>query len=348
MKKAYDIKIKDLKNLLSVLKQYSHEPTVQIDIMRLTHYIKRFEKNFSDQRVSLYDRLLDDADDVVFFKPFYPFSEIFSKTGRPQKELSFDTNYSPFVMSDEQVMEDAHSFFLQQGDFFSEQFQEFESEASDHLKFISDSADTAGETLTLKSTGEAYVFVPNYSNITKFTILIHESEHAIDFFTNPDFLDAHVISETASVFMEIISCDFIAKKYGLYNDSFQRRNFLHTLIKSQATILKDKIELLDVVNKNRNLDKSKLFDLLAKYDFTEEDLEFYLEATITQDNSYQIPYLIAVELYVIYQNNKRLALKILEDIIRNANQYNIFEILGKYGIILNKSILEYENSLYKK
>lgn len=348
MKKAYDIKTSNLEKLLDVLKLYAQEPVVLTDIYCLSNYIKRLERNFSDQDISLYERLIDDADEIHFYKPFYPFSKKFAAIGRPQDKLSFKTTYTSFPMSDEQVMEDARIFFQAQGDFFSSQFDDFDSEAQDHLKFIDESSATAGETLTIKSTGEAFVFVPNYSNITKFTILIHELEHGMDFFANPDFLDIHIIRETSALFFELLASDFIAKKYQLFDDNFQRRNYLHTLIKSQATILKDKYQLLELVNKRRNSSEKKLFEYLDKNGFNREDIEFFLEANLTQDNSYQLPYLIAVELYVLYHKNKKLALKILEDIILNANQYNILEILSKYGIVLNQNMLRYEDCLYKK
>lgn len=348
MKKAYDIKISDLKDLLNILRQHCYEPVVQADIYRLSNYIKRYERNFSDQQIPLYERLADDADEVYFYKPFYPYSKVFSKLGRRQNELSFTTSYTPIQISDEQVVDDAVNFFEDKGDFFLSQFQDFCDEADDHLKFIDDKVETAGETLTLKSTGEAFVFVPNYSNITKFTILVHESEHVIDFFNNPNFLDVHVISETAAIFMELLACDYIAKKYSLFDDNFQRRNYLHSIIKSQATILRDKIKLLDLVNKNRELDEETLFKLLNKKGYPVEDIKYFLEATIEQDSAYQLPYLIAVELYIIYHKNKKLALKILEDIIMNADQHNIFDVLRKYGININEHILEYEDMLYKK
>lgn len=348
MKKVYDIKISDLKDLLLALKHFSGEPTVQNDIYCLSNYISRYKRNFSDEKLSLYERLLNDADDVHFYKPFYPLSECLASIGRKQTELSFNASYSTIKFNDEQVMEDANVFFKEQGDFFYSAFSEFQDEATDHLKFVNTKTETSGEVLTLKSTGDAFVFVPNHSNITKFTILIHETEHVIDFFNNPEFLGAHAISETASLFMELIACDYIAKRYQLFDDSFQRRNFLHTIIKSQATLLKDKLELLDLVNKKRNLDEQSLFKYLERFEFTEEDIKFYLEATITQDNAYQIPYMIAVELYVLYHHDKVAALTILQDIIMNANQYNIFDILCKYGINLNQNMLYYEDCLYKK
>ena len=98
----------------------------------------------------------------------------------------------------------------------------------------------------------------------------------------------------------------------------------------------------------KHLKEDDLLRCLKMYDFSEEDIVFLLEESITQDYSYQLPYLIAVELYVIYHNNRKKALAVLEDIILNGDQYNIFDILNKYGIVLNKNVLYYEDFLYKK
>ncbi len=348
MEKAYDIKINDLKLILNTLRLYEEDSVVSSDIHCLSGYINRLENKFMESDISLYEKLIDDAEDLHFYKPFYPIFHNFATLGRCQEELAFDTVYTPFCMSDEQTMENAKDFFQLQGDFFYSQFEEFADEADDHLKFVDKDADTDGETLMLKSTGEAFVFVPNHSNITKFTILIHELEHCIDFFYNPDFLNDYVIRETSAIFFELLASDFIANKYQLLNDGFQRRNYLHTIIKSQATILIDKYRLLNLVNDKKELNEKKLFEYLAMHDFDMDDICYLLEANLMQDNSYQIPYLIAVELYVLYHKNKELALKILQDIILNATQYNILDILSKYGITLNTNVVLYENDMYKK
>lgn len=348
MKKAYDIKISDLKLILNALKLYVGDSVVSSDIHCLDSYISRLENQFLDQDISLYEKLLDDAGDLHFYKPFYPIFHKFAELGRCQDELSFKTVYTPFYMSDEQAMNDAKDFFQLQDDFFYSQFEEFNEEANNHLKFVDKDAATDGETLMLKSTGDAFAFVPNHSNITKFTILIHELEHCIDFFNNPNFLDDYVIRETSAVFFELLASDFIANKYNLFNDGFQRRSYLHTLIKSQATILIDKYCLLELVNKKKDLNENDLFKFLDMNEYDKEDIQFLLEANLVQDNSYQIPYLIAIELYVLYHKNKELSLVILQDIILNATQYNILDILSKYGIVLNANVVQYENDLYKK
>ena len=157
-----------------------------------------------------------------------------------------------------------------------------------------------------------------------------------------------VVNETAALFMELLATDYISKKYCLLDDGKKRKNYLHFILKSQAIFLKDKITFLKLIEKNRHLSKEELFKELKKHKYTEEDIAFFLESTMIQDNSYQIPYLIAIELYMIYCKNKEMALMVLEDIIMNGNKDNIISLLDNYGIKLNSHILEYEKHVLKK
>ena len=348
MKKAYDIKIDELKNLYNLLLDYSYDSSILLDLLRLENYIKKIERNFLEENESLYEKMLSDVEYLRFFKPFYPFSAKFASIGIRKKDFAFDEEYTDFILTDEEAFEETVNFFSQQGSFFYSQWLEFKDEACDHLKFIDTSCDTAGETLTLKGINQAFVFSPNHSNITKFIVLVHELEHVIDFFNNPSFLEDVVIGETAALFMELLATDYISKKYSLLDDGKRRKNFLHFIVKSQAIFLKNKITFLKLINKNRYLNEEELFQELKKYKYTEEDITFFLEATMIQDNSYQIPYLIAIELYMIYCKNKEMALIILEDIIMNGNKDNIISLLNNYGIKLNSHILEYEKHVLKK
>ena len=91
-----------------------------------------------------------------------------------------------------------------------------------------------------------------------------------------------------------------------------------------------------------------MITVLNKEGFSQNDLNFYFEQGIVSEISYQISYLIAIELYMIYYRNKDLALKICEDIIMNGTSENIFKLLDKYGIKLNSNVVNYENKIYKK
>lgn len=349
MKKAYDIKIKDLESILTLLKENVHDNTVMTDAIRLEEYIKRIRNGFrSPDSISLFEQIQDDTEYHEFYKPFYPIVERFIFTGKTVDELNCDIRYKSILLSDKQIVADVLDFYGHQGELFYSQLLEFYNEADDHLKFVKDSLDTDGETLFLKSIGEAFVFSPNYSNITKFTILIHEIQHVIDFYINPDFTEELVIRETIAMFMEMISADYIANKYKLYDEGLKRQQCLHAIVKYQAHNVLYKTDALDISSDNKNASETEMYAILNKEGFKQEDLEFYFEQGITTDMAYQIAYLIAIELYIIYYRDKELAIKICEDIITNGSSNNIFELLDKYGIKIIDNVPTYEEMIYKK
>lgn len=349
MKKVYDIKTRDLESILTLLKENIQDSMVLMDVVRLEEYIKRIRNGFKcTESISLIEQMQDDAEHFEFYKPFYPFVESFINTGMSVYDLDSNVRYHSSVMSDEQVMCDVVEFYSHQGSLFYSQILEYQKESTEHLKFVKDTLDTDGETLFLKSIGEAFVFSPNYSNITKFTILVHEVQHVIDFYINPNFSEEFVIRETIAMFMEMIAADYIANKYKLHGEGFKRQQYLHAIVKYQAHNIMYKMDALEVIFQNKNRSEEEIIALLEKEEFDREDLEFYFEQGITTDYSYQIAYLIAIELYVLYYKNKELVLKICEDIIVNGTSCNIFEILDKYGIQLNSNVINYENKIYKK
>ena len=347
MKKAYNIRINE--KILKLLKEYDHDLIVDIDILRLDSYIKRLKNSFSEpEEISLVEKLESDYEYYPFYKPLYIYSKTFSNLGANSDTFKNDKKLSNIIVPDIEIMEYADIFFKEQGDFFYSAFSEFKCEAKDHLKFIKPNRMSDGETLMLKSTGEAFVFSPNYSNISKFTILIHELEHVIDFFNNPDFFDCYSIRETAAIFMELIACDFISKKYNLENDSFTRKMWIHYIVKFQAELLSDKMKMLGSLISSDPIFDDNIFEFLDKKGFEKSYVDYLLESTISEDFSYQLPYLIAVELYFIYKRNKSSALNILIDIIMNADNNNIHYFLNKYNIKPNSNIERYENILLKK
>ena len=52
--------------------------------------------------------------------------------------------------------------------------------------------------------------------------------------------------------------------------------------------------------------------------------------------------------HMLYYKDNVLVLSICEDIIKNGTSDNIFNLLDKYGIKLNNSVVDYENKIYKK
>lgn len=350
MEKNFSIDRAYLKEILNNLRKYSSDEDALLDSYRLEKVIERCNNNFSsNENVDLMELLSDDLNSYKFYRTFYSLIEKFVISGYSLEELDFCTKYTKATLSNDKTFSIVKSFFEEQGKFFHSGFSEFEEEASDHLEFINPCANTDGEMVYLKSTGDAFLFIPDNKDFTKIMILTHEIEHAIDSFKNELFYENTLIREVSAIFMEMIAGDYVAHKYGFIQDSYQRKLSLHYIIKEQASIVIDKMDMLEIIFNNQNLNQDDLFKLLEEEGYSKECIEFLAENTIMQDFYYLIPQLIAIELYFIYiEKDKQLALNILEDIILNASDYSIFDILKKYEIKLCKNVEKYEKMLLSK
>ena len=348
MKKVYDIKIRDLEVVLETLNLHSDNNSVLMDIFRLSEYIKRLKNEFKTSApVSISEQLQEDLEYYEFYKPFYPITKKFWKSGKSISDSEMQGNYRSILMSDEQVMLEAEEFYLSYASAFHSCFLDFKNEANDHLKFIDPSSYTEGETLFIKTTGDAFVFTPNYSNISKFAILIHEIQHVLDFYLNPEFSEQYIIRETIAMFMEMIAIDFIAQKYDISDEGLKRLQFIHSAVKIQASNVSHKMKILEAATQNLGNVKN-ILSQLYKNGYSKEELEFFFEQDITVDFAYPISYLIAIELYQSYYQDRNRTLRICENIIMNGTVDNIFFLLDKYKISVNASVEKYEKRLYKK
>lgn len=349
MEKSFNIDKSFLNEILNSLREYCFDEDALLDSFRLEKMIERYDNNFSDgDEENIKELISYDLEKYQFYKPLYPLIEKFVVSGYSLEELDIKVNYTGVELSNSETFSLVKSFFKEQGEFFYSGFSEFEEEADDHLEFVDSKVNTDGEMVFLKSTGDAFLFIPDNKNFTKALILVHEVEHAIDSFKNMNFYENPLIRETSAIFMEMIAGDYIALKCGLFQDSYQRKLNLHYIIKEQASIVIDKIDMLDIIANNPNLSQDELFSVLEDEGYSRECIEFLMENNIIQDFFYLIPQLIAVELYFIYYDNKQLALNILEDIIMSGTDDNIFDILSKHGIVLCKNVEKYEDNLLSK
>jgi len=341
--KSYDIKDSYLRELyLSIKKELN--PNRDSDLIRLTSFIQRmkiYSEIISNRRIEekeIIKIFQDDLGGIEFYKPFYPYAKCFANHGFLYTK---DINYRKVRISNQEAMQGAEDFFNIQGSFYVEAFQEFKEEATTHLKFMRLNSLSNGEMTYLTSKEEAFVLVPNKSNILKQVILIHELEHVIEIFNNDDYFNNKVIGECGALFMEMIACDYFAKKLNLKSDNLWRRLDLHNNIKLASGDLLNRFMILH--NLKFKGDNTDIFDVY-RYDY----LDYLAKSSLEYDFSYPISYLIAIELYVIYQENKDKALNYLQYIIMLGNDENILDLLDYLGIDINRNALYYEKRLCKE
>lgn len=347
--KSYNIQSSYLNYLLKVLKNYDYDETVYKDIYTLETLMTKLKNNFCgiNEDFNAIEQLISDTEYFDFYRVFYPFVRELAKTG-VYFATAANVTYKSIYVTNKDTVKEVKSFFKKQGSFFYEALNDYLEDGTNHLKFIKPTLFTEGEMYFLRSTGDTFVISPNHSNITKLTNLSHEFEHVIDAYHNQKFSNNVVIREAPPMFIELIACDYFAKKYNLLKDGDKRKLFIHSLVKNYSYDILEKNQLLYLINKYKDLNYENLLSLLKnKYHFEKASLNFWAETSITEDYYYQISYLIAIELYCLYQNNKVLALYILQELIFFGNDDNILDLLSYYNISLNKNLGDYEIRLCK-
>ena len=248
MTKKYNIQLNDLKQLLDLLSAYGEDETVSADIDTLNMAIARFENNFNvkDTR-GLLEKICINLSSWEDYTKLFSYVSKFSNSGMAINP-SYSPKYKSILLSHDDTVDLCRDFYNEQGPFFSEMLEEFCEEKYSRLHFFEPNDNSEGEIHFIESTGDAFVFSPNYQNIKKPSVLTHEFEHVIDSFNNPKFYRNRIIREVGSTFMEMIGCNHLAKLLNLGDDGVKRRAQIHTIVKSTADFLVDKMTALYFIN----------------------------------------------------------------------------------------------------
>ena len=320
------------------------------DLTTLERFIHRMKHDFNDD-TQYRNSIAAYRENIGYYntyKQYYKYVRSLLKT-----DLKFydvvHPNYKVMNIGDRESLDIAVDFFKSQNKFFSDGIEEYlEDDVYEHLEFINPNEKTDGEMHFIESTGDAFVIAPDHKNITKISILIHELEHVIDSFTNPKFFKNRIIRECGSMFMELIGTDYIRSVLDVELNPEMRRFYIHSIMKMDANYLLHKNQLLYLGDKYKEFNSGNLKKIIQRYGYTLYDITRLNETCLVHDYYYQVSYLIAVELYNLYKKDKDNALFLLEFIIRNGNDNNIFKILDSFGIKLTQGLNQYEEELCLK
>lgn len=349
MAKNYTININYLEQLLDMFAGYTSDADVKDDYLRTKDYIERLKSGYTttSSDTPLLERLDIDYGTLSFYKPYYPFTSKLAKSKYQVQDFESKKRYQKLDISPDEILDLLKDFFKEQGLFFYEQFLEFLDEVENHLEFVEPNDHMDGEMLFLSTIGEAFVSVADYPNICKLTIASHEFTHVTDCYNNPNFYRQYLVREISTVFMEIIASDYLSERLNLGNDNIKRRAYLHSIIKAKAQDIIRKTQMLTKYGKYKNLKSKDLMVNLRNEGFSKTEITKLEEECLIENYFYVIAQLTAIELYFIYKKDKEKALSILEDIVMNANDYNILDILSNHGIVLASKLNAYEEELIK-
>lgn len=344
MERKYDIDVNFLKDLLDMIAGcVGLDKDIDLFVLRRLIRILENDRRKSSDTDNVVRQLTDDLECLDFYKPYYPFIKTFRNNGIVSSQ-SYKRELCGVNLSDEQTVSLVRDFYLDNGIISKVDFDDFVDDADGHLKFCDSKLDTEGETTFIRSTGEFFCLVPNRVDIVKATTLVHETTHIFDWYTNPDFIKNYLISEFNALFKELLSADYFARKLNIGEDGIKHRYFLHSVIKRYADDIYYRTQILHMFRKDGYNDSNSMI----KRVFGEEYLKYLTEDSIQEDYIYQIAYLIAIELYTLYKEDKDRALGIADYLVENGTNDNFSQILDENGIQLNKHALSYEKGLRLK
>ena len=348
MKKSYKINKFKLKKILKKLKdEGNHVNLCDISTLEdLTNFL--FNISPAIKRKNYLNELKKEALEYKTGSIIRPHVESFLSQGMIIPEV-VDPRYTDIHFSDDKTIEIVKDFYSHLDKFFYAELENYLKNGNSHIEFFNPRPGWDGTSFLLHNLNDAYVTIPNHRTISKLSIAVHEIQHVLDFFNNKNFSYQFIIREVSSIFMELISLDYIGEKYDLEEDSYIRRFYLHSIIKTDGFCFLAKDELLNAIKEHSQLSSGDLVKFLRdEFEYTKRELYNFSLNDIKSLSLYQISYLIAIELYYIYQQDKKVALNILKDIILKANDQNFMHILNNNGITLNKSVVQYEDDLCRK
>ena len=348
MAKDYKIRIEYLEKLRNMLASFA-DPEFDRDAGRLKLVIDRFKSDFTidaDDSDSILDQIDGDLCDWPRYRRFFPKVKAFYNDGIKITE-QFSCAFDPIDVSHEDLIEITRAFFKEQGEFFLKHYDNALRDAENHISFVSPDSDTAGEMYYIRSVNEMFMFIPDNKRVDMLYSFAHESEHALDTDANPDFYENGGIRETSALFMELIASDYYDEKFNLGNQGFYNHMGNFTAFKLDTYDLIQRQRMIKLYKKIIDYSDEAIMKRLRRK-WSQEYLDLRKDSSLFTLYFYQIPYLIVIELYKIYKTDKEKALYILIDIILNGTDQNIFSLLNKHGIVLNKNTVEYEQSLLLK
>lgn len=358
--KKYNWNIDTLLNKCNELRRrYNKETDENIkriylsDIMTLQEYIRNNSYNKytkDDKLLKIYNEEKKHLKEYMFLWGFFKeFNSINKNIVLPDKD------YKTISLDEKDILDLTHDFYKSLNSFLFGNFMKNYYQRRNHIYFRSfEEKDTIdGETLFIASTNESYINVFRSYTIDDLLTTIHEYGHALTYCANIYnlFNPNDYYAEIIPIFLELIASDYIGKNID---------NSYSSLIKENRQNLYHIFN--DIINSKLKLIESET--LLDKGYQTNKDLKFIgrtfcnidkdnINILFNKDNTYLdecvIAYIIAIELYELYQIDKDKCLDIVKKIILLEGKSNktYFDEIKRLGINPNQNSYEYIRKLIK-
>lgn len=271
-------------------------------------------------------------------------------------EVKPNTKLPTIDVSINSILTVSKDFYDGIGGIFTKMYSNMAANFKDrlHIRKLSPNVVTSGQTYSVYKTDITFVELGVNRTAQDYVSAIHEFGHGISCAINPvamyDF-GKYCFIELESLFFELLGLDYLSDKMNLEKDSFDiSMQVLKDYIYS-AQLIVDKLDAYNTLDSNqlynKNIFRSYLMNEVGCNKLAVNDV---LRTYIRDYFHYIISYLTAVELYIIYQSDKLLALNLLQKIITTKQDFPIgyLNYVKSLGLEPGKNFDKYLEILFNK
>ena len=359
--------LKELYNKYYKLSLETDDPTLSLEYDNTANSIfniidrydelvtKRIKLNGSLERVNFRRVIEDDFSILDNYGIFCPYVRRLDELGeclevRPNSELP------KITVSTHKILTVSRSFYDSIGGIFASKYVEMAKRFKDtlHIRKLPQKVVTNGQTYSVCNTDITFVELGVNQTTQDYVSAIHEFGHGISCAINPMAMydyGKYCFIELDSLFFEMVGLDFLSSNLSLEKDSFDINiQVLKDYIYS-AQLICSKLDMYDSLSPDQLYEKRNVKNyLFNEIGYNKLGANDVMNTYIRDYLHYIISYLTAIELYMIYQSDKSLALDLLHKIIITKQEFPIgyLNFVKSLGLEPGNSFNDYLEILIKQ
>ena len=251
------------------------------------------------------------------------------------------------------ILDNTRAFYSSLPGDYSRLFQQYYNDHANSIRFskIKKGNLPEGETTPIYGTKNSHIEV-EYSNCFEdYTTAIHEYSHGISSMLNPNQLfdiEKYCISEIDSLFFEMIGSDFTSKRLNLKKHAINSSLDMMDDYLSDATILYSKLYMY--MKTSFKWTKTNIENYFINAGYNDNEINDCMNKYFKDCFHYLYSYLCAIELYLIYKQDKKEALDRVLRIVKASDMNNkeYLNYVRSLGINPGENIYSYLDLLQKK
>jgi hypothetical protein len=314
-------------------------------ISSLEGIIEYFNEEYEDPSISFKEVYKLDKNFIKHYHKLNPYVLDFCDTFS-EEEIDFITELSTdTTITGTKIMTVTKEFYESiKDERFYKHFSDMYAKSDFYVNFKpateANTREDTAITFNVYNSPEVFYYVKYSRNINDYLALVHEYAHGIScrmYDLNTIDFGKYPFNETDAIFFEMVLNDGLAKNEKHEIDSLVidiDRFFDYAL---NAVLIEAKLNLYTLIDHNHNLTKKDIISYLKNEERLEKDsINEVLHRPMYKMFNYTMSYLVAIELFLLYRVDPKMALDALYEFInlRGKSSLEHLDMLkNKFGIV---------------